>query len=230
MFGVDRSRHLLEKLLEQGRFGEGNDGVFFHAEQRGGGAEGILGVDHHNAPVAELGFLRLQRRDVHGFGEGFVRDFQVGLQVSRVFEKMLGGPDRIEAAIPSGRLGHRPPGHGNGCPSDPAAACFPALVLEEFLADRARGGASRIDRSRSNRAHQANDVGALVRQLQEGRQIGRVVDVVGIGVQPIDFEPTDFVEADGGSVDRVAAQGCHQTFASGEHRYFLGTLRFRIVV
>ena len=214
---VDPSRRLLQQPVKQRRLGQGDDRVVFHAEQRGGGAEGVLGVDHHDAPVAEFGLLGLQRRDVHRFGKGLVRDLQIGLQVVRVLQQMLGRPDRVEIAIPPGRLGHRPPGHGDGGPRDPAVALLPGLLLEELLPDRAGGGAGRIDRPRPYRTHQADEVGALLGQLQERAPIGSVVDVVRIRIVGIDLEPADLVEAHRGPIHRFPAQRRHQAFASGEH-------------
>ena len=80
---MDPSGVFLQQAVEQRRFGQRDDRVFLHAEQRGGGAQRVLGVDHHDAAVTEFGLLGFQAGDIDRFGKGFVRDLQVGLRGRR---------------------------------------------------------------------------------------------------------------------------------------------------
>ena len=111
---LDPPRHLFQEPMEQARLAEGQDSVVLHAEKRRRRAERVFGIDHHDAPLPQRGFLGLQRRDVDALSERLVRYLQVDFHVGGVFEQVLGRPNGGDIALAHCRLRHRPPGNIQG--------------------------------------------------------------------------------------------------------------------
>ena len=71
----------MEELL----LGQSDYSIVFHAEQRGGSANRVFGIDHYNTTVAQFFVLFYKVSNIDVFCEYFIRQLQIGRKVIRVF-------------------------------------------------------------------------------------------------------------------------------------------------